>query len=342
VTEAPRLLPGGRKTLLSVGVGATVVAAVYAVVGEIAGYGELRHALAEVHPLWFAAATAGQAVAYAGYALGYRGTVGARGGPRLDRPTALRVVVLGFGGHVVGASAGGLAVSLWALRRAGETLRDAVCRAIAIATLEWLVLAAGTVAASALLLAHDVSTVPRGMTIGWIAAVSVAVVLGVTLTSGRPGRSPERPRGRVRAAVRAALATGLDAARLVRRIVSEPLGHREAILGFAAYWAGDLLTLYAALRAFEIRLGVPALVVAYATGYVVASAPLPLGASGAAEASLTAALAAVGVALAPAALGVLVYRFCTFWLPLLPALAALPSLRRLSSDLDRVAAARRA
>jgi uncharacterized membrane protein YbhN (UPF0104 family) len=258
--------------------------------------------------------------------------------------TALRVVVLGFGGHVVGASAGGIAVSLWALQRTGETLRGAVRRAIAIATLEWLVLGAGTAAASVVLLARDEPDVPKGMTAGWIAAVAAAVLLAVSLTSRRfPAldRDSTRRRGRLAGAVRRALATTLSATRLVRRIVSAPLRHLEAGGGFAVYWAGDLITLYAGLRAFEIRLGIPVLVVAYATGYVVASAPLPLGASGAAEASLTAALVAVGVPLAPAALAVLVYRFCTFWLPLVPAVAALPSLRRPGDDLEAVAAARR-
>lgn len=321
---------------MSVAAALAVAAAVYAIVGEISGYGQLRHTLAEVHPGWLAAAIAGQAVAYAGYAAGYDGTIRACGGPRLGFRTALRVVVLGFGGHLVGASAGGIAVSLWALRRAGETLRGAIRRAIAVATLEWLVLGAAAAAVSLLLLVGGAGDVPAGMTIGWIVAVAAAVVLALVLTSRRPtspGGGARKQRGRVWSLARDALATGLDATRLVRSIASQPLRHPGAIGGFAAYWAGDLLTLYAGLRAFETRLGVPALVLAYATGYVVASAPLPLGAAGAAEASLTGALAAVGVALAPAALAVLLYRVCTFWLPILPALAALPSLRRLSDDL---------
>lgn len=321
------------------------LAGLYAIVGEISGFAELRHTLAEVHPAWFAVAIAGQAVAYAGYATGYLGTAGACRGPDLGYVPALRIVVLGFGGHVIGASAGGIAVSLWALQRAGETLRGAVRRAIAIATLEWLVLGAGTATSSLVLLATDDPNVPRGMTLGWIAAVAAAVSLAVPLTSRRVTarmRSAKAPRSRIAAVLRKSVTTALGATRLVRHIVSAPLRHLEAIGGFAAYWAGDLVTLYAALRAFEIRLSIPTLVVAYATGYVVASAPLPLGASGAAEASLTVALAAVGVPLAPAALAVLVYRFCTFWLPLLPALAALPSLRRLSDDLETIASGRSA
>lgn len=56
----------------------------------------------------------------------------------------MRIVVLGIGGHIVGASAGGIAVNLGALQRAGETLAQAVQRAIALAALEWLMLATAT------------------------------------------------------------------------------------------------------------------------------------------------------------------------------------------------------
>jgi hypothetical protein len=51
---------------------------------------------------------------------------------------------------------------------------------------------------------------------------------------------------------------------------------------------------------------------------------------------MTFALGAVGIPLAPALLAVLVYRAITFWLPTLPALALLPSIRRLHETLPAV------
>ncbi len=340
----PSLVGGRRRVLVSLAAGVVVLAATYTVLVEVSGSGALRRTLAQAHPAWLALAVGGQPIAYAGYAVGYRGVVRAEGGPRLDVLTALRVVVLGFGGHLLGgASAGGIAVSLWALRRAGESLRGAVKRAIAVATLEWLVLGAAAAGASLVLLAFGGSTVTPGMALGWLSTVSVAVALALVLTSPRVagGRAVASTRSGVAAAVlRRGLGTALEATGLVRAIVAAPRRHAGAIGGFATYWTGDLLTLYGALRAFGVHVGAVSLLLAYATGYVVASAPLPLGAVGAAEGGLTAALAAVGVALAPAALGALLYRACTFWLPILPALAALPWLRRLTADLEAVAAAR--
>ena len=75
-----------------------------------------------------------------------------------------------------------------------------------------------------------------------------------------------------------------------------------ALLGFPVFWAGDVLTLYAGLRAFGVHVGLAALVLAYTTAYVVTSLPLPAGGAGGVEAGLAFSLNAVGVPLAPALL----------------------------------------
>jgi uncharacterized membrane protein YbhN (UPF0104 family) len=47
------------------------------------------------------------------------------------------------------------------------------------------------------------------------------------------------------------------------------------------------------------------------------------------EVALTFALVGMGVRFVPALIGVLVYRLFNFWLPILPALILLPSIRQL-------------
>jgi uncharacterized membrane protein YbhN (UPF0104 family) len=71
------------------------------------------------------------------------------------------------------------------------------------------------------------------------------------------------------------------------------------------------------------------LVVGYATGYALTRRTLPLGGAGIVEALLPLSLSWVGIALAPAVLAVLVYRFMNLWLPVIPAFAGLPKLKRL-------------
>jgi uncharacterized protein (TIRG00374 family) len=112
--------------------------------------------------------------------------------------------------------------------------------------------------------------------------------------------------------------------------------HFHSLIGFFVYWGGDILTLYAALRAFGVHVGLVPLVLAYTTAYVVTSLPLPAGGAGGVEAGLAFSLHAVGVPLAPALLATLVYRVFTLWLPIVPALALLPQLRRLAEELPGV------
>ena len=93
--------------------------------------------------------------------------------------------------------------------------------------------------------------------------------------------------------------------------------------------------LYAALRAFDADLGLAPLVLAFTTGYVATALPLPAGGAGGIEASLTLTLSAVGVPLESALLAAVTYRVIAFWLPLIPTLALLPTIRRLDHDLPR-------
>ena len=101
------------------------------------------------------------------------------------------------------------------------------------------------------------------------------------------------------------------------------------MLGVAFFCLGDMVCLWAALRAFSIEVSLPALVLAYATGSVASRRSLPAGGAGVVEVLMTFALVWVGVPLAPALAGVLLHRLVSFWLPLVPALALMPHGARL-------------
>jgi uncharacterized membrane protein YbhN (UPF0104 family) len=135
---------------------------------------------------------------------------------------------------------------------------------------------------------------------------------------------------------RAAFSDAVGGVVIVRDLLQRPLAHPAALLGFPLYWAGDILTLYAALRAFDVHPRLATLVLAYVTGFVITALPLPAGGSGGVEAGLTFSLNAVGIPLAPALLATLVYRAFTLWLPVGPALALLPQVRVLDRELPRV------
>ena len=136
--------------------------------------------------------------------------------------------------------------------------------------------------------------------------------------------------------MRIAFADAIGGVLLVRHIVLRPMAYPAALIGFPIYWLGDLVTLYGGLRAFGVTIAVAPLVLAYTTSYVATALPLPFAGAGGIEAALTLTLHLVGVPLAPALLGVLVYRLFSLWLPIIPALLFLPAIESLEEDVEEV------
>lgn len=345
-----RILGFDRRKALFTASGAAVLAiGALALIGKAASYHKLADAVTRADKLWFPLCLAGEVVAYAAYIVGYRDLARARGGPHFDYWTATRVVGVGFGAYVVGASAGGLAVDYWALTRAGEEGHAAARRVLGLNTLEWGVLGGFAWIAAFVLVAGAGKGAPLPMTLGWLVAIPVFVAGGLYVSSGERaerlaslpvGEEPEE-RGRdprlwarwLWVKAKKGFADAIGGVSFVRYLAGHPLRHVQTLLGFALYWCGDILCMYAAVRAFGHHIGVAAIVLGYTTGYVVTSAPLPAGAAGASEATTSLTLHLVGVPLPAAVLAVFAYRFFTFWLPILPALALLPSLRALDEEL---------
>jgi uncharacterized membrane protein YbhN (UPF0104 family) len=69
-------------------------------------------------------------------------------------------------------------------------------------------------------------------------------------------------------------------------------------------------------------------VLAHAVGYVLTRRTLPFAGAGIVEVLMPLTLVAAGAPFPGAVLGVIVYRIFNLWLPLVPALAALPFVRR--------------
>jgi uncharacterized membrane protein YbhN (UPF0104 family) len=317
------LLAGG--LVIAVGTGVLI--------GRAADYAELADELREADWYWLPLAAAGQVVAYSGYIIGYRGMASVLGGPCLRFWLAARIAAASFAAYVLASSVGGLGVDYWALRRAGSDHSHAFARVVALKTLEWAILGAAATAAAAFLLVWPGDDVSFWALFPWLVVVPVcyAAAAGVSEPE-RVARMRQRYVGRVR---RIFLDTVL-AVSLVRHVLVHPRREAQALGGAALYWTGNLLALWAGVRAFGFELGLAALVLAYATGYAATMLPLPVGGAGGVDASMTFALTLVGVPLESALLGVFAFRLATFWLPLLPALAVSVTISGVSRELPHV------
>lgn len=318
-----RVALGGVVALL-VGVGVVLL------IGRAAGFARLEQTIRDGELAWLGISALGQAAVFAGYAGAYRHAAAFEGGTAISTGLSLRVTMASFGltQLVAAGGAAAMAVTYWAFRRLGNDQHDAAVRTIGLNTVVYLVF--GLLGWSAALLALLAAEAPPALALPWLVTFPVLLVGARWFTDARRVRRWTAAGG---GWLRRGLALGVGSAWWVRRALAAPDGRR--MLPWALlYWAGDAASLWGALHAFGAGLGLAALVLAYATGYVANSVPLPFVASGAMDAATTYALTAVGVPLEVALVGVVAHRVFAFWLPLAPGLALAALLPRTGRALE--------
>ena len=301
----------------------TIVLATYAGWPRVLRRTEARHSWG-----WLALCLFGELIAYLGYVLTIRDMARVDGGPEMDVTDSTTTVVAGFGVFAATRSSGGFAVDYWAFRKAGASKRDAMQRVLALGFLEYAVLSIAALLASVLLYlrldghASDAATLPS-------LVIIPLFVLAFWLTS--PKRLARLSRtGRSSGRLKQSFANAVAGAGNVRSLLFNPREHGLGLVGNTMYWAGDILCLWAALQLVGGRhITLAALVLAYSSGYVLTRRALPAGGAGIVEVALTLALVGMGIRIVPALIGVLIYRLFNFWLPIIPALYLLPTIRQL-------------
>jgi uncharacterized membrane protein YbhN (UPF0104 family) len=299
---------------LAVGALGAVVATVVVVsaLGRIAGFAELRAALDGANPEWLVLCAIGQLAVFAGYAGALRRTVDSAGDVTVGLGTSIRLVLASFAATQLFAfgGVGGLALIYWALRRLGRERRQATVELIGLNTAVYLVF--GLIAWTAAAITLVRSSAPVAMALPWLVGIPVVLALARWFTApARIGRWTDEERS----GWRRLLGIGVAAAAWAR---ARTLDHPALYAWALVYWVGDVLSLWAGLRAFDAGPPIAALVLAYTTGYVAQWVPIPLIATAGVDAATSATLHAVGVPLEAALLGVVAHRVFAFWLPVIP------------------------
>ena len=317
LTAPARLLWRGRQRFFFILLCAIAAYDVGVWVSGMAGHARVLDVLFAVNPVWFAVSFAAQTVAYIAYAFALQGTARVDDGPRLSFRQAIRVVAAGFGAYFARSVKGGFELDYRALRGAGARRQEAMARVVGLGMLEYAMLAPAALGAAMWIYAS-----PHGgnryaaLTLPWLAVVP-GFAIAVWLTNDSRQRRLQDRRGE--GGRHTAVADAIGGLAILRELLLAPHRHIRPLLGTLIYWFCEMVCLWASLRAFHADVAIPALVLAYATGYVISRRGLPLGGIGVAEAFLTFSLFWLGVPLAKALLGVFAYRAFNFWLALLPA-----------------------
>jgi uncharacterized membrane protein YbhN (UPF0104 family) len=233
--------------------------------------------------------------------------------------TRMKLVAFGSSATSLG---GGFALDRKALQRSGSTPREAIVRVLSLGLLEW-----ATLAPVAWICALTLLGTPRVQD-----AVTVPWAIGVPLGSLLAGLAIWRlsPRALVRKGpAHRVLGRALEALLLLPKQFQRPLRGSAGLLGMGLYWAAEIVSLWAALRAFGLHPGFAITTLAYATGHVLTPRSAPLSGAGATEVLLTLSLNWLGLPLARAVPAVFTYRAGLLVLSIPPALLARADVQRL-------------
>jgi putative heme transporter len=306
----------------------------YFLVPKLAGlhqtWGQLKHG----NPLWLALGAGLECLSVGGYTILFR-TVFARGVPRLDWRATIEIPLAGIAAIrlFAAAGAGGVAVTVWALRRAGMEPRLIACRMAANYAIQYSVyLGALVIGGFGLWLGVFAGHGPAALTLLPALLSAGALILGAAmgLVPGDFERRLERiarrsgPAGRLAARL-ATLPAYLGAG--VRTAFGLVRERRLGLLGALAYWGFDIAVLGVSFHAFGTVVPVAVLVMGYFLGTLGSLLPLP-GGIGGVEGGMIGAFAAYGVPAGRAVVAVLAYRAISFWLPTLPGIGGYVALRK--------------
>lgn len=316
-----------RRVVVPMVLAGAAVVAVVVVGGRVPAVADaLRRGLG-VNAGWVTIGVAFEAISLAGY-VALLSFVAGRATPRVRARESAQIALAGAAATrlLPTAGAGGAALTLWALRRAGMRPRAAARTLLAFLVVLYAVFLM-SIAISGMVLTLGLVKHRGPAALGAIPAVvallAIAVCLG--LAHARRGEreaatdvDSERPEAssRVRRGGRLIGLAVRDACGLVR---SGDL----RLAGAIAYWVFDAGVLWAMLHAFGSPPELPALALAYLVGQVANTVPIPGSVSG----GIAGVLIAFGVPAELALPSVLAYRTVAVWLPTPVAIAAIPGLR---------------
>jgi uncharacterized protein (TIRG00374 family) len=323
-----------RRLIIALVVIVLLLGGLYFLLPKLAGlnqtWGQLQHG----DPVFLAVAGVLEAISVLGYAILFR-TVFGRDMPRIDWRASIEIPLAGIAAIrlLSAAGAGGVAVTAWALRRAGMRGPVIACRMVASYVIQYSFYL-GAMLVCGLGLYFGLFSGGGTFSLLIVPAIfSVCAIILVASMAFLPGdyerrlsNVADRSTGRV-GRVAARLATVPDTLGAgVRTAIAVVRERPLALVGAAMYWGFDIATLWMSFRAFGQTVPVAQVIMGYFIGTLGSLLPLP-GGLGGVEGGMIGAFVAFGVPAGRAVVGVLAYRAISFWLPTIPGIIGYLRLR---------------
>jgi uncharacterized protein (TIRG00374 family) len=311
-----------RRRLL--GLGALIVVVV-AVITLVPGLAELRSRFAHAKPGWLLIGCLLKVLSGLSYVAAFRAVFCRRMKWRLS--TEIGLSELGANAIVPTGGVGGLALGVWALRRAGMSTDRIARRTVAFFFLTSVPNVVGVVVLG-LGMALGIFDGPATLALTLLPALIAAGAIVLTIAGGRwAGRAerrpidPDRPRARLRR-VLGTLSGGVDESLALLR-----QHDRWLVIGLIGYLGFDVMILWSTFHAFGASPSLSVIWIGYLIGELGGLIPVP-GGIGGVDLGLVGTLLLYKVPLGATTAAVLGYRAIALWVPAVLGSVAFVMLRR--------------
>ncbi len=313
-----------------------LLGAIYFLFPKLIGLGDALGKLDEADPLWIAIAIGFNVLAYATYIALFKAVVGGDA-LRLTWGETYEINMAGVAGTLLfsAGGAGGIAVTYWALRKAGMPRRDVARRMVAFVSLHYAfypiaLIVFGILLRTGVLNGEDsveLTIIPAGI-------AGLLIILGVLVAFIPPDSDrrlarfahSERSRNWLRSAGKIPATLG-EGFRFALGLFAHPRRGGLAVIGAAGFWAASIGVLWASFHAFGVHVPLAVVVQGFFLGMVANLFPLAPAGVGAVDAGMIGAFVLFGIPEETVFPAVLIFRLVAFWMPIPPGIFAFFQLR---------------
>ena len=310
---------------------------IYFLFPKLVGLGDALDKLDEADPLWIAVAIGFNIVAYATYIALFKAVVGGDA-LRLRWVETYEINMAGVAATLLfsAGGAGGVALTYWALRKAGMRRRDVARRMVAFITLHYAFYPVALIVCGVLLRTGvlegkssvELTIIPAGVA-GLLILIGILIALIPPDLERRlaPFAHGERARAFLKSAAKVPATVG-EGFRFAIGLFAHPSRGGLAVLGAAGFWAASIGVLWASFQAFGVHVPLAVVVQGFFLGMVANLFPLAPAGVGAVDAGMIGAFVLFGIPETTVFPAILIFRLVAFWMPIPAGIIAFLQLRK--------------
>jgi putative heme transporter len=310
---------------------------IYFLFPKLVGLSNALGKLDDADPLWIGIAIGFNVLAFGTYIALFKAVVGGDA-LRLRWIETYEINMAGVAATLIfsAGGAGGIALTYWALRKAGMARREVARRMVAFITLHYAfyplaLILFGILLRTGVLNGKDsveLTIVPAAVA-GVLLIVGVLIALIPSDVERRlaPFAHGERARAFLHGAAKVPETLG-EGFRFALGLFAHPSRGGLAVLGAAGFWAASIGVLWASFHAFGAHVPLAVVVQGFFLGMVANLFPLAPAGVGAVDAGMIGAFVLFGIPEDTVFPAILIFRLVAFWMPIPPGVVAFFQLRK--------------